>query len=159
MNNEIKNFSFYREIEIDEICNMESEISSLKKSIDEKRQVVIYGRRNVGKTSIVKNVIIPYFQKKNKESFVLFCDFLKVDNVENCAYRLRLGFQEGFRRSFPKKNKLIEMAESLKRLRPMIQIDPIEGPSLTVTATAGKEPTIEDFFLKYNKFLRDTLCC
>lgn len=133
---------FYYDILLDEenICNLNQEKTLLLKGIEAKKKLVVYGPRNCGKTSLVKNVIIPRFKHKHKDSFVLFCDLMEVKNLDAIDQRIQLSFQKSFSESFPKK-KLIERAkEFLKNLRPQVQFDPISGqPSISLVSTTGEK--------------------
>ena len=59
-------------LEEKDICNLHEERERIFKGIERNEKMVIYGKRNTGKTSLIKNVIVPWFQKKHSNHFVLF---------------------------------------------------------------------------------------
>lgn len=131
---------FYYDVLLDEanICNRQKEKSFLKKAVREKEKIVVYGMRNSGKTSLVKNVIVPYFRTLKKRSFVLFTDLMEVRNLASLNQRIRVSFESAFAESFPAKNLLKAMGSFLTGLRPTIAMDPMTGtPSLSLEVETG----------------------
>ena len=132
---------FYYDTLLDEenICNLDRERELILRGILAGKKLVVYGPRNFGKTSLVRNVIIPRFRKKQKKSFILFVDLMEVKGLEAIHQRVRAGFEKSFADSFPRKN-LLEIAKRfLTNLRPKVTIDPLTGePALSITAEAHK---------------------
>ena len=58
-------FKFDELLNTDEICNLKSEADFLRKAVSRNEKVVVYGRRNMGKTSLLKNVIAEEFAAKH----------------------------------------------------------------------------------------------
>jgi hypothetical protein len=109
------------------------------------QKIVLIGRRNTGKTSLVRSVLSPEFRKKKKGSLVVYVDFMGVKDMESIARRVRVGFEQGFRESFPKTSALQRMASTLKGIRPTLSIDPISGEtSLSVSSINDRELSLEE---------------
>lgn len=137
----MKGFYYDTLLEAENICNLERERAQLSKGIAQGKKLVVFGPRNFGKTSLVKNVIIPKFKQKKKKSFVLFADLMEVKSLEAIHQRIRLSFEKAFANSFPAKN-LLEWAKRLLRsLRPEFSLDPLTTqPVLTISAETTREP-------------------
>ena len=71
----MKKFVFDCLVDRENICNLKKEQIKLFQFIEKKMNVVLYAPRNYGKTSLLKNIIIPDFKKNNKnKAFVFFVD-------------------------------------------------------------------------------------
>ncbi len=142
--------SFIHDVILNEedICNLSREKKILNHGIENGKKLVVYGRRNSGKTSLLKNVIIPKFEKKNKSAFVIFCDFMEVKDIDSIALRLRVSFEKAFMKAFPKETFVKQIKNFLVGLRPQITVDPLTGEtSLSITAEkAGQEVSLESIF-------------
>ena len=131
----MKGFYFDTLLDAENICNLDRERALLLKGIDRGKKLVVYGPRNFGKTSLVKNVVIPDFRKKKKGAFVLFADLMEVKDLDAIHHRIGLSFQTSFAESFPGRNLLETARRFLKGLRPEISIDPLTSqPTLTIAA-------------------------
>lgn len=116
------------------ICNFNQQITFIKKAVEQKKKLVIYAPRNYGKTSILRNVIIPHFKVKNKKGFVFFCDLMEVKNLDNINQRVQSAFEASFSDSFKTKSKISAVMDLLTRLRPQVSLDPLTGtPSLSLS--------------------------
>lgn len=142
--------SFIHDIILNEedICNLNREKKILTNGVEHGKKMVVYGRRNSGKTSLLKNVIIPKFEKKNKDAFVVFCDFMEVKDIDSIASRLRASFEKAFMRAFPKETFVKQIKNFLVGLRPQITVDPLTGePSLSITSDkTGQEVALDSIF-------------
>ena len=97
--------------------------------------MVVYGPRNYGKTSVIRNVIIEEFRRTRERHFVLFADLLGVRSMQSLSLRLSTGLQRSFTASFPVKSLLESAGRFLGALRPEIALDPQTGsPSLPLHA-------------------------
>lgn len=129
------------------ICNLTRERSFLEKSLLAREKVVIYGRRNSGKTSLVKNAIVPWFEKRNKKSFVLFVDLMEVKDVASIHERIRVGFERAFSKYFPAKSLLKVAVEIVGSLRPTVNLDELTGaPQLTLEISKQRTISFVDIF-------------
>lgn len=136
----MKQFVFDRLVDADNICNLQREQRALRAAVRQRRRVVVYGPRNYGKTSVVRNVTIAEFRRTRKRHFVLFADLLGVRSLPSLTQRLAAGLQRSFAASFPAKGFLESAGRFLAGLRPEISLDPQTGnPSLSLRAR-GPEP-------------------
>ena len=144
----MKKFIFDRLVDAENLCNLKNEKNILMSHIDNRNKVVIYAPRNFGKTSLVKNVIIPNFKKQNKHSFVFFVDFMEVKDQNSIVSRLKNSFEHSFADSFPARNILENIKNSFQNIRPEITIDPITTqPSISLEISEeSKNYSIEYIF-------------
>lgn len=91
------------------ICNLTMERDVLSKAIKNGEHIVIFGRRNTGKTSLVKGVCVPEFLAKRKKAVALEVDFLGVDSIAEVQTRLRIALERGLSRSFPNKQAAMKL--------------------------------------------------
>ncbi|MEK9727018.1 MAG: hypothetical protein VW397_02800, partial [Candidatus Margulisiibacteriota bacterium] len=92
----MKQFLFDCIVDKKNICGMTEEVRSIEQIIDKGRNVVIYGPRNYGKTSLVKSVVIPNFKKKNKKTLTVCIDFMGVLTLEDIFKKIINGFEFAF---------------------------------------------------------------
>lgn len=136
----MKQFVFDRLVDADNICNLRREQRALSAAVRHGHRVVVYGPRNYGKTSVVRNVTIEEFRRTRKRHFVLFADLMGVRSMQSLTRRLSTGLQRSFAASFPAKGFLESVGRFLAALRPEISLDPQTGnPSLSLHAR-GREP-------------------
>lgn len=120
-------FKFDELLNKDEICNLKSEADFLRKAVSRNEKVVVYGRRNMGKTSLLKNVIAEEFAAKHPEAFIMFADFMEVKSIESIENRIQTAFSEAFSKSFPAKNFIKALQKFLAGIKPIVEIDPVSG--------------------------------
>ena len=144
----MKRFIFDTIVDAENICDLATERQTIQKVIDSSGKLVIYGRRNTGKTSLIKSVLIPYFLKKHKGGFVFFCDLLGVGTMTQLNSRIRSAFERAYAQAFPSKSMFTNMLDSIKRLRPTANIDPTSGAlELSIKAAVdGKPVTFTQIF-------------
>lgn len=126
--------------ETSDICNYEAERKRLNFEVSQGHRILLLGRRNTGKTSLLQSVVIPEFKKKNPNGFVISVDLMSVTNLESIQMRLESGFTQGLRKSFPVRSKLLAVVDLIKGLRPSLNVDPITG-QLDVSLSFAKETT------------------
>lgn len=130
---EQKKFLYFQLLDEQNICNQQLEKKRILANIENGRKTVLYGPRNFGKTSLMKNSVIPAFKKKQKNSFVFFADLFEVKNNEQLSVRILKAFERSFAESFPVKGFLEQVKTLVMRARPEISIDPVTSlPSLSV---------------------------
>ncbi|MBI4404754.1 MAG: hypothetical protein HY537_11360 [Deltaproteobacteria bacterium] len=134
-----KRFRYDSVLEAADICNLKRERIRLLQGLAKREKMVVYGRRNSGKTSVVMSIVIPKFQATHKKSFCMFCDFMEVKNKESIDLRMHTEFQNAFSKTFPAKTLLSSISKYLKGLRPNISIDNLTGqPSLSLVTVPGE---------------------
>lgn len=141
---------FYTDILLDseDICNLSRERTLLQNGVNKNEKMVVYGRRNSGKTSLVKNGIIPWFRNNHPESFVLFADLMQVRNMESLTDRIQTSFQASFKESFPSKTLIQNILHTIQSLRPIISVDALTGePSFTIDLVQStSEHSLKEIF-------------
>lgn len=144
----MKEFIYDTLLSEEDLCNLTREKKLLLDGITQKKKMIVYGVRNCGKTSLIKNVVIPHFQKKHKEAFVLFVDFMDVKTLESLRARVQQGFEKAFVKCFPGKSFLQRVKDFLSGLRPSVELDPATGlPTLTLSAQQKETPlSLADIF-------------
>jgi AAA+ ATPase superfamily predicted ATPase len=150
-------FQYGTLLKAENICNLTRERIFLEKAILAHEKVVIYGRRNSGKTSLVKNAIIPWFEKTNKKSFVLFVDLMEVKDVASIHERIRVGFERAFSKYFPAKSLLKAAMEIVGSLRPIVNLDELTGaPQLSLEISKQRAISFVDIFFIIAKKISPT---
>ena len=134
----MKRFVFDRLVDRDNICNLQREQRRLRAAVHGASRVVVYGPRNYGKTSVVRNVTIAEFQGERRRRFVYFADLLGVRSMRALTQRLAAGLQRCFAASFPVKGLVESAGRFLGSMRPAISVDPHTGsPSLSLQPAAA----------------------
>lgn len=129
----MKQFVFEMSVGANNLCNLSQERDLLIKEINIGRRLIVFGRRNTGKTSLLRNVVIPAFQSQHKQAFVLFADLMGLSSLEDLSHRLQVAFAEAIAKTFPIKSQLKTVLNFIKGVRPMVSIDPVTGePSLSI---------------------------
>lgn len=144
----MKTFIFDTLVDAENICNLENERKIILKAIAGKKKLVIYGPRNFGKTSLVKNVVIPSFRNLTKKNFVFFADLMSVKDWNAIEQRIERSFSISFAEAFPAK-QLVETAKRfLANLKPQFTLDSQTGsPSLSLTSDSHRRsPHLDDIF-------------
>ena len=135
-------------LEASQICNLQGDADHLLSLLSRGAHVVFFGRRNMGKTSLVTGRVIPEMRRKNKGLLCVFVDFLGVSSEDEIWLRFRKALQHALVQTFPSQTKLKTIAEGLLRLRPIIQVDTQSG-ELQINLEAKKsQDTLEDLFLE-----------
>ena len=130
-------------IDQQDICNLASEQAQLIDYALRGKRVVIYGRRNTGKTSLLLNVVIPALQKKNKKTLCVFVDFLGVESQEDVETRLRRSIERAIVRAFPSRKYLNTLLQVASSLRPTIETDSLTGNISVTIATRSHQKQAE----------------
>jgi AAA+ ATPase superfamily predicted ATPase len=126
---------FDRLVDPDNLCNLQREQRVLGDAVQRGSRMVVYGPRNYGKTSVVRNITIKEFRRTRKRHFVLFADLLGVRSLQSLSRRIATGLQRSFAASVPVKSLLENAGRFLGALRPAIALDPQTGsPSLSLQA-------------------------
>ena len=149
----MKRFIFDCLVDRENICNLKKEQKKLKEMIDKKSNIVLYAPRNFGKTSILKNIIIPDYKKGNKRSFVFFADLFQVKSIESIISRLSIAFERSFEKSFPVKSIIQNIKTLFGSLSPEVNIDPFTNSvNLSIAPILKKRSySVESIFELINK--------
>jgi Cdc6-like AAA superfamily ATPase len=102
----LKQFVVDRILERHDICNLKQTANILVKGVMAGRNQVFYGKRNTGKTSLVRSVVFEEFSKKNPKALTLFVDLLAVRSLEDLAQRIVMALGHAFSQKFPSQAKI-----------------------------------------------------
>ncbi len=105
-------------LEEDEICGLFEERNSIFQHINNGHKLKIYGKRNTGKTSVLKNVIIPKWIKEHPKGICLYSDLMSVFSIDQISELLTVAFNKGYTKTFGLKSTLGALVKTLKDLRP-----------------------------------------
>ncbi|OFZ74082.1 MAG: hypothetical protein A3K03_11810 [Bdellovibrionales bacterium RIFOXYD1_FULL_44_7] len=152
----MKSFIFDTLLEAENICNHQKEIKILKNGVFDKKKLVVYGPRNYGKTSVVKNIIIPEFKRKNKNSFIMFVDMMQVKDIQSINQRIGRAFEQAFSDAFFGKSLIESAKKLLMSLRPEFKTNSETGElALTLGYSEKKEYAwFQDVFKTINEKIR-----
>ncbi|MFH1875021.1 MAG: ATP-binding protein [Pseudomonadota bacterium] len=153
----MKKFLYDTLLDEENICNLAQERKVVEQAIAQKKKLVIYGPRNFGKTSLIKNVILPKIKSQHKNSFILFTDLMEVKSIDSISQRLARSLEQSFSEAFPAKHFMDGIKKFLTNLRPQITVDPLNGaPSLTITSQiAEKTISSEKIFAAISELAKE----
>ncbi|MBF0440922.1 MAG: hypothetical protein HQK54_03370 [Oligoflexales bacterium] len=135
-----------------DICNLEKEKKALSQALRLCEKVLVYGRRNFGKTSVVKNVAAAGWLSENTGGFFLYADLYGVKEMDQLIARLSAAFTEAFKRAFPVRAIFAEMIDMVKSLRPKTSVSPDGSVELSFDAArAGGPKFLADVFMQLAK--------
>ncbi len=114
-----KPFVYDRIVESSDICNYREEISRLNKHVEKGDCVRLYGMRNFGKTSILRNVVAIDWVAKNpgKRDFV-YIDFYSIQTHDDLSCEVAKAFNKAMSRKSGLIEKTKEWLGSLRNIRP-----------------------------------------
>ncbi len=95
------------------ICNLEEDTQKIVSLLSQGEHIVFYGRRNMGKTSLILGKVIPEIKKKYKQALCVFTDFLGVQSEEEIAERFKHSLQKALVETYPTQIKLKSMLQNL----------------------------------------------
>ena len=121
-------FLYDRLIEAKDICNFVAEIDRLNDHLERGRCVRLYGRRNFGKTSIVKNVAAKRWEARDpSRRVVVYVDFFSIGNLDDISFELTKAFNSAISRKRNLFERGLDWMRALKRVRPTWQPPTAEG--------------------------------
>jgi len=149
----MKSFNYHIVLPRSDLCNYQKEIKILTQQILRGQKIIIYGRRNTGKTSIVLSALVPEYRKKVKDGLVVYADFMGVKSLHQIGDRIRTAFQTGICETYPKKALFQKTLDLLKTVRPTLSVDPVTGSiNLTLSSTQGKaDPDLETLLFEVDR--------
>jgi ATPase domain predominantly from Archaea len=133
-----------------DFCNFNRERKALEHWIENGKCVKIYGQRNFGKTSLVRNIVGKNWERKDPDKrLVLFVDFFSVETEKDVATALHKAFSG----ALSQKQNWIEKGASFFSLfksirptwKPPVSPDDLGEFSIT-TETGTDELTVETVF-------------
>lgn len=149
----IKKFIFDRLVDRQNICGLQKQRININKLIKQRQNIVIYAKRNYGKTSLVKNIIIDDFKQKYKKPFIFFVDLMGVKDMDSIESRLKSALENAIKEAFPIKSFANSVGDFLTNLKASISFDPATSMPVISVESLGQldnESTIEEIFLSLN---------
>ena len=130
------------------ICDRKSEIAAINNMISRGQKVVIYAPRRYGKTSLMQNVIAAEFLETHKDGFLVYVDFMDVNDLSSIEQRLTQSISKTLRSKSSVRGFFDSMANYFKNLSLTFEIDPLTGqPSASIKGQLGKEQkTLDEYF-------------
>jgi len=138
-----KFFQYDRQVDENELCGLEETKNSIVRQINAFNSLKIYGRRNFGKTSLLKNVIGHEWQKK-KGHFFVYVDLFTVENDADISVAFSTSFSNALERLPFSTNKIIDFVKSFKNIRPVYQISESGIEISLKTKTKDTIPSYEE---------------
>lgn len=150
------NNEFYTDVilEKQDVCNLYKERQNILQGIENGQKLLVYGKRNSGKTSVVKNVIGVEWSNLHEDSVFIYLDFFGVETEEQILSRMASGLSQSVRRSFPVQATLMKTLDVLKSLRPKIEFDSSGIPSLTMDFGSKTHTGFDAFFESISKLYK-----
>lgn len=114
-----KVFVFDRLVGAENFCNFEKEKSVIKKSIKDGTCLKIYGPRNFGKTSLIKNIIAKEWMAEDHERRIfIYADLFSVQSLDDISDEIVKSFTYALNSKKNILEKSLEWMKALKHLRP-----------------------------------------
>lgn len=151
----MKKFAYETVLEPVNICNLITDREKLLNVVKHGDRAVFYGRRNTGKTSLVKSIIMPAFNS-DKKSLAIFVDLMGVKSIENIATRFKYGMEQSLSKIGPTQKLIMDIGKIIKGARPTISLDPITGiPTISLGLESNdKKSNIHDIFSLMSDYQR-----
>jgi hypothetical protein len=141
-------FIYDRLIGPNDFCNCSEQINKMLILVEKGTCLRVYGPRNTGKTSLVKNIVAPKWEAiKPKKRIVLYADFYSVSEESDISLALTKAFNSGISSKQGLFDKTGEWMRALKQVKPTWTPD-LERPGwgeFSVRTTNASESKIVDF--------------
>ena len=119
----MKRFIFDSILDAENICNLEIEKDKIRRGVDHGLKLLVYGRRNTGKTSLVKNVIAKEWLRRQSSGFFIYADLLGVKELSQISERMTIAFSEAYNACFKMKSVFNNMLKIIQGIKPSIELD------------------------------------
>lgn len=125
----------------EDICNLTKDRQKLNDAVTRGERVVLYGRRNTGKTSLLMHSVMPAFVAKNPQGFAIYADLLGVKSLNDISRRLRKAYEFTAKKSAPLMSALQSAANLVKGIRPTLTFGDFGSPefSLSFDTDSGED--------------------
>ena len=111
-------FKYDLVLDEEDICNYDDEAKEILSYVDRGKYVKIFGRRNFGKTSLVKNVVAKRWQHEDADArVVVYCDFYPVQSLSDIDFELTRAFSDGLSARKSIFDKSLGFFKSLKNMQ------------------------------------------
>jgi len=133
-------FTYDRLLEAPDICNFTEEAKRLAEHVKAGRAVRIYGRRNFGKTSIIKNIVARQWEQEAPERrVVFFVDLYSVQSLADLSFEFTKAFNMALSTKRKAWEKGLDWLKVLSRVRPTWTppVDASDFGSFSIKTEAG----------------------
>jgi hypothetical protein len=135
----MKRFIFDSILDEENICNLEKEKHKIMKGVDNGLKLLVYGKRNTGKTSLVKNVIARSWLRRQSSGFFMYVDLMGVRQLSQISERMTIAFSEAYNDCFKMKSVFNNMLKIITGIKPSIELDENGYPKLSFGIAEGKK--------------------
>jgi AAA+ ATPase superfamily predicted ATPase len=119
MTHQTRQFVFDRLLDAENFCNFSAEKKILKEYIKTGACVKIYGPRNYGKTSLLKNILGKEWEAEDPSHRVfIYADLFSVQSLEDISQEISKAFTAAFNSKKNLVNKSLDWMKAMKNLRP-----------------------------------------
>lgn len=139
------------------LCNLKKEITAIQDYIKTGKNVLLFGRRNTGKTSLIESIIIPEWIKSNKRGLYLMVDLYGVRSLTHISARIADSLSQSLIRIFKIKTFFQLILKIISSLRPKITFDDEARPQIELTYQDNKIPNFIEIFSKLNTFYKKNI--
>ena len=149
----IKKFIFDRLVDRENLCALDKQRNQINKLVKQRQNIVLYAKRNYGKTSLVKNVIMDDFRHKYKKPFIYFVDLMGVKDIESIKFRLKSALENSIKEAFPIKNFANIVGDFLSNLKLSVAFESAAATPVISLESLGDDDntsTIEEIFRSLN---------
>jgi GTPase SAR1 family protein len=135
----MKRFIFDSILDEENICNLEKEKHKIMKGVDNCLKLLVYGKRNTGKTSLIKNVIAKSWLRRQSSGFFMYVDLMGVRQLSQISERMTIAFSEAYNDCFKMKSVFNNMLKIITGIKPSIELDENGNPKLSFGITGGEK--------------------
>ena len=136
---DMKRFIFDSILDEENICNLKNEKQIIMKGVDHGLKLLVYGKRNMGKTSLVKNVIAQSWLRRQPAGFFIYVDLMGVKQLSQISERMTIAFTEAYNDCFKMKSVFNSMLKIIRGIKPSIELDEAGYPRLSFGIVAGEK--------------------
>jgi AAA+ ATPase superfamily predicted ATPase len=153
-------FEYDRLIDSKDICNYNEEKKIISDHVNAGDCLKIYGLRNFGKTSLIKNVIAEDWEAENpKKRIIIYADLYSVETNEDISFEITKAFNISISKKLTLLDKSLDWLKSLKNIRPVWRL-PVDSNDMgEFSIHTEKNEAVVDFEIVfdninnlYNKF-------
>ncbi len=135
----MKRFIFDSILDEENICNLEKEKHAIMKGVDSGLKLLVYGKRNTGKTSLIKNVIAKSWLQRHSSGFFMYVDLMGVRQLSQVSERMTIAFSEAYNDCFRMKSVFNSVLKIIRGIKPSIELDEKGNPKLSFGIEGGEK--------------------
>ncbi len=135
----MKRFIFDSILDEENICNLEKEKHAIMKGVDSGLKLLVYGKRNTGKTSLIKNVIAKSWLQRHPSGFFMYVDLMGVRQLSQVSERMTIAFSEAYNDCFRMKSVFNSVLKIIRGIKPSIELDEKGNPRLSFGIEGGEK--------------------